>query len=234
MAADGLLVTFGAGVVFGIALAAPPGPMNAIIAEESVLRGWLAGFRAGLGAMSADACFLLLSLAGFVAALNAAPTVRGVMVLVGGVLMWYFAVDAARSTQATLDPAAADRPGAADAGSSKGFQKAFVLALTNPYQILFWLTVGVGLLSPGRVDVLSHTPYVGADLAGLLVVTTGTPALLVGLFGGILVWITGFPATLVAARRRVDALAPIVAAVSALVLGGFGTLFLFDGVRTLL
>ena len=38
-----LLVTLGAGVVFGLALAAPPGPMNAVIAEESVLRGWFAG-----------------------------------------------------------------------------------------------------------------------------------------------------------------------------------------------
>ncbi len=234
MAIGELVTTTLAGVVFGLALAAPPGPMNAIIAEESVLRGWIAGFRAGLGAMSADACFLVLSLAGFVAALNAAPTVRGVMVLVGGLLMWYFAVDAARSTQATLAPSDDTEGDLPDATGSKGFQKAFVLALTNPYQILFWLTVGVGLLSPGQVDVLSHTPYVGADLVGLLVVNTGTPALLVGLFGGILVWIVGFPATLVAARRRVDALAPVVAAVSALVLGGFGTLFLIDGVRTLL
>jgi len=229
MALADLVTTTAAGVVFGLALAAPPGPMNAIIAEESVLRGWLAGFRAGLGAMTADLCFLALSLAGFVAALNARPRIRAAMVLVGGGLMWYFAVDAARSTRTTLAPDA-------DAGGvgGKGFQKALVLALTNPYQILFWLTVGVGLLSPGRVDVLGHTPYVGADLAGLLVVQTGTPALLVGLFGGIAVWIVGFPATLVAARRRVDALAPLVAAVSALVLGAFGTLFLWDGVRALL
>ena len=59
--------TLVAGAVFGLALAAPPGPMNAVIAEESVLRGWLAGFTAGLGAMTADFVFLLLSLAGVVA-----------------------------------------------------------------------------------------------------------------------------------------------------------------------
>ena len=229
MAIAELVTTTLAGVVFGLALAAPPGPMNAIIAEESVLRGWLAGFRAGLGAMSADLCFLGLSLAGFVAALNGLPRLRGAMVLVGGALMWYFAVDAARSTRATLAPDAGG-----DSAGGKGFQKAFVLAMTNPYQILFWLTVGVGLLAPGRVDVLAHTPYLGGDLAGTLIVRTGTSALLVGLFGGILVWIVGFPATLVAARRRVDALAPLVAAVSALVLAGFGTLFLLDGIRTFL
>jgi threonine/homoserine/homoserine lactone efflux protein len=103
-----------------------------------------------------------------------------------------------------------------------------VLALTNPYQVLFWLTVGVKLLDPGRLDLLSYTPYVGDALAGTLVVTTGSPALVAGLFGGILVWIVGFPAALVAAGRRIDAFAPVVAGLSALVLAGSGALFLAD------
>lgn len=227
MALAGVVTTLGAGVVFGLALAAPPGPMNAIIAEESVLRGWWAGVRAGLGAMAADLCFLGLSLAGAVAALQGLPRLRAAMVVVGGVLMWYFAVDAAHGARRTL------APDANPAASGSGFRKAFVLALTNPYQILFWLTVGVGLLAPGRIDVLARTPYVGAALGGLLVVNTGTPALLIGLFGGISIWVGGFPATLVAARERVDRLAPAVAAVSALVLGGFGTLFLLDGLASL-
>ena len=89
-----VVTTFGAGVVFGLALAAPPGPMNAIIAEESAVRGWLAGFKAGLGAMSADFCFFLLSLAGAVAVVDQRPTLRAAMVGVGGLLMLYFASDA--------------------------------------------------------------------------------------------------------------------------------------------
>jgi threonine/homoserine/homoserine lactone efflux protein len=109
-----------------------------------------------------------------------------------------------------------------------------VLALTNPYQVVFWLTVGVGLLRPGTVDVLAQTPYVGASLAGLLVVRTGSPALLVGLFGGILLWIVGFPALLVAGQRRVERATPMVAGVSAVVLAGFGLAFLWDAAGTLL
>jgi threonine/homoserine/homoserine lactone efflux protein len=217
-----------AGVVFGLALAAPPGPMNAIIAEESVVRGWLSGFVAGLGAMTADAVFFVLALAGAVTVVQRAPTLQAVMVGVGGVLMLYFAYDAAREALASeqfLHDAEAD---------SRGFRRAFVLALTNPYQIVFWITVGVALLEPGQLDVLAETPYVGADLAGLLVVETGSPALLVGFFGGIVVWITGFPATLVAAGRRVDAFAPAVAALSALVLAGFGVVFVADAVGALL
>ncbi|MFB6232770.1 MAG: LysE family translocator, partial [Haloarculaceae archaeon] len=214
-----VVTTLAAGVVFGLALAAPPGPMNAIIAEESVLRGWPAGFKAGLGAMSADLCFLGLSLVGVVAIIDDLPRLRGAMVGVGGLLMLYFAYDAARDVRATLAPEAQAE------GESKGFRKAFVLALTNPYQILFWLTVGVGLLEPGTHDLLAETPYLGDALAGTLVVQTGSVALLVGLFGGIVVWIVGFPAALVAAGRRVEELTPVVAVVSALVLGGFGLAF---------
>jgi threonine/homoserine/homoserine lactone efflux protein len=220
------VVTLGAGVVFGLALAAPPGPMNAVIAEESVVRGWVAGFRAGLGAMSADIVFFVLALAGVVTVIERYPDLRAAMVTVGGVLMLYFAVDAARSTGATL-------AGETTTGG-RGFSKAFVLALTNPYQILFWLTVGIGLLDSGELDVLAHLPAVGEALAGTLVVQTGSVALVAGLFGGVLVWIVGFPAALVAAGRRVDAAVPLVAAVSALVLAGFGLLFLWDGLRTLL
>jgi threonine/homoserine/homoserine lactone efflux protein len=268
-----------AGIGFGLALAAPPGPMNAIIAEESVLRGWSAGTRAGLGAMSADACFLLLALYGASAFLTRYPALRAVMIGIGGLLMWYFAYGTARdaSTAFTLQGtiATTDRPttvdgtagtdgtasagslgdatlGEADgagnagdpdpgdrerrarrAGKHGGFRKAFVLALTNPYQIVFWLTIGVGLLQPGRLDVLSFLPYVGDALVGAFVVATGSPLLLIGFFTGIGLWITCFPAALVAAGRRIDTVAPAVAYGSAAVLLGFGALFLADAVGTL-
>jgi threonine/homoserine/homoserine lactone efflux protein len=223
----GVLTTLGAGAVFGLALAAPPGPMNAIIAEESVVRGWLAGFRAGLGAMSADAAFLVLAFFGVVAFVESLPLLRAAMVGVGGLLMLYFAYGAATDAEATFR---SDGNGEA-AGESKGFRKAFVLALTNPYQILFWLTVGVGLLEPGTIDVLAEA--VGDSFEGLLVVRTGSPALVAGMFGGIVLWITGFPAALVAAERRVSKLAPVVAYLSAAVLAGFGVFFLYDAFRGL-
>lgn len=221
-----LLVSLVAGVVFGLALAAPPGPMNAVIAEESVVHGLTAGVRAGLGAMTADAVFLVATLLGAVEAVERVPILRAAMLAVGGLLMLYFAYGAARSARETSgfgDGEATD----GEAGS-RGFRRAFVLALTNPYQLLFWLTVGVALLAPGRMDLLAETPLAAA---GALVVETGSPALVVGLFGGIGLWITGFPATLVAAGRRVDRLAPAVAGGSALVLFGFGVAFLADAAR---
>ena len=221
-----VLASVAFGAVFGLALAAPPGPMNAVIAQESVLRGWAAGVRAGLGAMTADLCFLVLSLLGVVAFVGSMPRVRAAMVGVGGLLMLRFAYGAVRDAVGGIDW---DAP-----AEGRGFRKAFALALTNPYQILFWLTAGVGMLEPGRVDVLGYAPYVGDALSGALVVETGTPALVVGFFAGIALWIVGFPASLVAAGRRLDRLARQVASLSAAVLAGFGLWFLADAAGTLL
>nr|WP_267647188.1 LysE family translocator [Halolamina litorea] len=226
--------------MFGLALAAPPGPMNAVIAEESVLRGWLAGIKAGLGAGLADFVFFLLALAGVVGIVDRSPTLKGVLFGVGGLLMLYFAYDAATSVRASFAPESVDAAeggasgvDAVDHGTSTGFRRAFALALTNPYQILFWLTVGVGLLDPGTLDVLAVLPGVGDALAGVFVVETGSVALIVGLFGGIGLWLACFPAALVRAGRRIESFAPAVAAVSALVLGGFGVAYLFEAWRVL-
>jgi threonine/homoserine/homoserine lactone efflux protein len=219
------LVSLAAGVAFGLALAAPPGPMNAVIAEESVLRGWLPGFRAGLGAATADFIFFLLAVAGVVTFVRRSALVTGLMVGLGGILMLYFAYGAVTDIRGTFT----DVDAALDE-SSRGFRKAFVLALTNPYQVVFWLTVGVGLLEPGTLDALAP---LSETLSGLLVVETGSPALLVGLFVGIGLWITGFPAALVGAQRRVDRLAPAVAGLSAFVLAGFGVFYLVRAAETL-
>ncbi|APX95370.1 LysE family translocator [Natronorubrum daqingense] len=224
-----LLATALAGVVFGLALAAPPGPMNAIIAEESVVRGWAAGFRAGLGAMTADIVFFVLTLAGVATLLEQSSAVQPALYLVGGVLMCYFALGALEEARNTATFTAAD----GSPGASNGFQKTFALSLTNPYQLGFWLTVGVGLLQPGTLDVLAHVPGVGESLEGTMVVQTGSPTLLSGFFAGVAIWIVTYPAGLVAIGRRVDALAPAVAAASAAVLAGFGALFLGVGMLQL-
>jgi len=217
----GLLPTVAGGIIFGLALAAPPGPMNAVIAEESAVRGWRAGLFAGLGAMVADFCFFVLALLGVATVLTETPALRRVLIGAGGLLMLWFAVGAVRDADAFMS-ADGEPP---DANESRGFRKALVLALTNPYQVAFWLTVGIGLLRPGRLDVLAPVPVVGDAAADLLVVQTGHPILLVGLFVGIGFWIAGFPAAVVLARERIEWVAPMVAWASAAVLAGFGLLF---------
>lgn len=214
-----ILSVFGGGLL-GLSLAAPPGPMNAVIAEESVLRGWLAGFKAGLGAMTADAVFCVLAFAGVVTFVRDFSTLKGVMVGIGGLLMLYFAYGAYRDARSPSVGTDSDT-NETDGSGGKGFQKAFVLAITNPYQITWWLTAGVALIESQEIVLGGETFVIG----GIVV--------LISFFGGIGLWITGFPAALVLGERKTETFAPAVAYLSAVLLAGFGVLFLHDSVTTL-
>lgn len=209
-----------AGALLGLSLAAPPGPMNAVIAEESVDNGLRAGVAAGLGAMSADACFFLLALAGVTTVVRDVPTLRAGMVGVGGLLMCYFAYGAARNATAEF---VADGIEARPSDPTTGFRKAFALALTNPFQVVWWLTAGVFLLEPGTVEAFGYALHVENGVLTVL-----------GFFAGVLLWVTAFPAVLQVAKERVAAVGPAVAYASAVLLAGFGVYFCYDAARSLL
>jgi threonine/homoserine/homoserine lactone efflux protein len=181
--------------------------MNAVIAEESVVRGWFSGFRAGMGAFSSDAVFCVLAFSG-AATLATSSEVRAAMALAGGVLMLYLAYLSVREARAETTVVE----------ESRGFLKAFVLGLTNPYQIGWWLTAGVALVHPAPVEVLGRT------------FVAGGVEVFVGFFGGILLWITVFPAALVRAEARLESLEKWVGYASAAVLVAFGFVFVYYAV----
>lgn len=217
------LTTVGIGMVFGLALAAPPGPMNAIIAEETVHRGFGAGVRAGAGAMAADVCFFGLALVGVGAVLLERPGLQAFMIGVGGILMLRFGADALR------DALRGSEYGFDGSSTGRGFSKAFVLGITNPYQLAFWLTVGVALLRPDRIDIGRYLP-----VATNVVLETGHPALFAGFFGGIVVWVLTFPVILREIGERSARFAPIVAGSSGMILLAFGVGFVIESVRSFL
>jgi threonine/homoserine/homoserine lactone efflux protein len=195
-------VSLTVGAALALSLVAPPGPMNALIADEAVERGWGAGVRAGFGAFVADALFCALALSG-AATFARSPNVRAAASLVGGLLMLYLAYSAVRDRRTE------------SGARSRGFTKALLLGLTNPYQIGWWLTAGVALVHPSSVEV-----------AGFTVVAGGAPVL-VGFFAGILVWITAFPSVLVRAEERVRGLERTVRYASAAVLVAFAGFFVY-------
>ena len=117
------------GFTLGLSLAAPPGPMNALIARESAHRGWGAGLRIGLGAPVADVLWLAVMYFGLGRIFDAPGLLRGAAA-VGALIMAYFAYDTYRARH----PEAADWPATFTAG--------FAAALTNPYQAAWWLSGG--------------------------------------------------------------------------------------------
>ncbi len=210
-----LTFTLFGGILLGLSLAAPPGPMNAVIAEQSVLGGWGAGFRAGLGAMVADLCFLFLSLLGFTAIVSESKMIHGALLGLGGGLMIYFAYGAVKNARKVLvNNEVKD--------NKKGFRKAFVLAITNPYQIIWWLSAGIALLKPGKIEVIGYS------------IDTGSYLIITGLFLGIMIWILFFPLSLKMAKNKFEELEYVIAYISSVILFLFGITFLYDSLTKLI
>src|SRR3989441_11418295 len=97
-----VVATVLAGLGIGLSLGAPPGPVNAIIASQTVTRSWRAGFLVGVGATTADTIFLAVS----VVAHSAVTSIQGwvpIIALLGAGVLAYFAWNTVRALRRAAD-----------------------------------------------------------------------------------------------------------------------------------
>jgi threonine/homoserine/homoserine lactone efflux protein len=178
-----------AGLALGFSLTIPPGPMNALIAHRS-MRSYRAGVTTGIGAMSADA--ILGSLV-YVArsTVDFGPWIREIEA-VGALVLAFMVYRLIR-----------ERPAAQPSPSSdvRVYSEALIVGVTNPFQILWWVTAGLAFA------------YVGGAV------------LFVGLFGAIGVWVVVFPYALTQGARRDVRFPRAVSVVSSVLLAAFAAFF---------
>jgi threonine/homoserine/homoserine lactone efflux protein len=199
-----ILITILAGVGIGLSLAAPPGPVNAIIASHTVTRSWRAGFLVGAGATTADTIFLALSVLARSLIAGIEPFVPFIALL-GAAVMAFFAWSAIRAWK-RADSLLEFGP----EEHAKSYGTGLSVNLTSPYPILWWLTAGLVLLN-----------QLG-------------PAVLVGFFGGLFLWITAFPLALREAQRRIERTYHAVLLFSIVCLLGFAAWLVWSAVSALL
>lgn len=185
------LLDFGFGILLGFSLTIPPGPMNAFIASQSV-RSFREGVTAGLGAMSADAIlgvivYAVHSVADLAAGLR-------VIYLLGAAVMVYLGVGLLRGASGHPPP---------ETSGVRTYTKALGLGISNPFQVVWWLTAGLAFA------------YVGGWV------------LFVGLFGAIAVWIVAFPGVIHAGTEHRPGIARAVLIVSGAVIFAFAGYFLY-------
>lgn len=182
------LVGAGLGVLLALSLAAPPGPVNALIASHGVTRSWRAGFLVGLGATTVDLLWLAVSALAH-SFLLGMRSIFPAIALLGAAVMAYLAWGAAKAWKAEPVVTVSDRT-----IHATSYVTGVAANLTSPYPILWWLTAGIAL-----IDALG-------------------PLVLVGFFAGILLWISVFPFLLRAAQRRYAATYRVVLAFSIVIL----------------
>jgi threonine/homoserine/homoserine lactone efflux protein len=124
------------GIVLGVSIAAPPGPVNAAAAYQ-VTKSWLAGWSTLMGATTADAIFFFLTYFGLTA-LVASGEIRDALFLVGGCFMFYLAYATLKSAKG--GPREEKKGG-------RPYLLGLTIGLSNPFQLAWWIAVGVGMVT---------------------------------------------------------------------------------------
>lgn len=156
---------FGRGLLIGLAIAAPVGPIGILCIRRTLSDGRWAGFVSGMGAATADGIYGCV--AGFGLTFVSAFLMDHALWLkmIGGLFLCYLGIKTLRS-EAAQEPAAA---------KSHGFLGMYfstlALTITNPATILSFMAVFAGLgLATAAGDYLKAI------------------ALVIGVFGGSAIW----------------------------------------------
>ena len=198
----------GAGMLLGLSIAAPPGPVSAAIAQRIAMkRSWVPGIVVGLGAMTADAVYLLITYLGWTSVVSQNKDVTGWIYLVGSIVLFlYAALMVLRQLRGRTGNMIDERADIASKKKESSFS--YIIGLTmgfsNPYQIAWWLTVGLASIS-----------YFGQTV-------------IVGFFGGIVLWLFILCSGLHYGSSKFRNFETVVLYGSSLVLFGFAVWFLYS------
>jgi threonine/homoserine/homoserine lactone efflux protein len=203
------LAPFVQGLIIGVAVAAPVGPMSVLCMRRTLAGGFAVGLLSGFGIASADALYGSVAAFGITVVSDLLVGQQALLRWVGGAFLLYLGVRTLRSRPA-------DRPAQAERGGLVGtYLSTLGLTLTNPTTILSFAAIFAGL-------------GVGAAGSGRL-----APALVVaGVFLGSALWWLALSGGISALRARLTPATLRWANVaSGLVIGGFGVAALLAAVQ---
>jgi threonine/homoserine/homoserine lactone efflux protein len=126
-----------AGAALGISLAAPPGPVIAVMATAATRGRSRESILTALGAVTADAMWLALVTLGFLAYLQDHPRGVGVLGLGGAALLFWMAWQGWKSARA----------GNYESNLRGSFRLGFLTVLTSPFSFAWWMGNGALLLA---------------------------------------------------------------------------------------
>jgi L-lysine exporter family protein LysE/ArgO len=194
------------GIIVGISLGAPVGPVNVEIVRRGLRNGFLSGWQVGIGATTADAIYCLLIIAGLTPLIDQL-IVRTILWTLGTAFLFFLGWS---SIKPVIWPGRmiVDYNGAFKRSS---FVTGFLIAALNPMGIFFWLSVGGGLVASGVEQA--------SDLFGIA-------AIVIGVISGLIIWITTLSTLVHGGRRFVsDQVYRWINFASGLIIIGFGLWF---------
>ena len=163
-------------ILLGFTLAAPIGPVNSARLDKGIKNGFWHAWVVGAGSMIADGCFMFMVYLGMVHFLEV-PIIQIFLWLFGGFILIYSGVEgiAGINTITLSDSRGKD-------SLSRCFVTGFIMSITSPLSILFWLGIYGSVLAKtaqvngtGMLLVYSSMIFLGLTLWDILIagLTTG-------------------------------------------------------------
>lgn len=205
-----LLISY---VLLGLTLAAPIGPVNSARLDKGIKNGFMHAWIVGTGSMMADAVFMMLIYMGVVQFLNI-PIVQIFLWLFGGIILIYSGIESIQSANKIPIAYQARRKDSL----LRSFLVGFMLSITSPMSILFWLGI--------YGSILAKTAS-----------TYGTTHLLLYssmIFLGLMLWDICVASLTTGMRRFLNEKSLMgISVLSGLSLIGFGAYFGYQGIQAL-
>lgn len=203
---------FWQGLIFGLAIAAPVGPIGVLTIRRTLVGGLLVGLLSGLGAATADAFYGSVAALGLTAVSTFLIEQQLWLRLFGGLFLMYLGLRAMR--QPAMANGLADAP-QSDMGYLAAYTSTFLLTLSNPVTILSFTAVFAGF------GLGSQASGAGAGLQ-----------LVAGVFLGSALWWLTLCGVVTAVRARLSpTILHLINLASGLILAGFGLALLISLLR---
>ncbi|WP_186328121.1 MULTISPECIES: LysE family transporter [Haloferax] len=160
------------GLVLGVSIAAPVGPIGVLCIQRTLSKGRRSGFVSGLGAASADAVYGAIAGFGLAALSSVLLGHRNAIALAGGAILLYIGIRSIRGDPASVESAPTTEQSAVVSPDSNArtlaadFGSTFLLTLTNPVTILAFVGIFAGLGVGVSGDYLAAAVLVAGVFAG--------------------------------------------------------------------
>jgi threonine/homoserine/homoserine lactone efflux protein len=198
------------GIIIGILIAAPVGPVNVLCVQRAIERGFFGGVAAGIGAVLGDGLIALFAAMGVGAITGAVKAYRNSIQVIGGIALavfgakLYYTAPRLDMSQDNTDSRASLKDFAWD------IPQTFFLTITNPGAVL-----GLFAIFGGVSTFVEVSSYIDAI------------TMVAAIMGGSLVWWIGLSHLISRIRHRISAdLLGRINRIAGVLLLGFGGLLI--------
>jgi threonine/homoserine/homoserine lactone efflux protein len=149
------------GIIIGLTLAVPVGPISLVCIHRTVANGRLHGIVSGLGVATADSLYAAVAFLGLTAVSGVIMGHQTLFRLLAGIALILVGIQVFRSIPAAVSEGDGQEPYLQD------FLSLFAIAAANPLTIIFFITIlpGFGIVAQGTT-LIAAVPFVAGVFLG--------------------------------------------------------------------